>query len=173
MKLQIADKSQIEQIFSLYKAVVEAVAKTSVRLGWNTDIYPSREWIEEEVSKKEMLVFCQDEKILGVCSVNHSVNEEYKMVDWKVKEPENKISTIHAFCVHPDFWGNGVSSTFLNEVISYCKKNGDSANHLDVIDTNDKAVKLYLKAGFEQRDTIEMFYESVGTRKFWMMEYLF
>ena len=61
----------------------------------------------------------------------------------------------------------------MNEVISYCKKNGDIANHLDVIDTNDKAVKLYLKAGFEQRDTIEMFYESVGTRKFWMMEYLF
>lgn len=44
---------------------------------------------------------------------------------------------------------------------------------LDVIDTNDKAMKFYVKAGFEEIDRIEMFYEVVGTRKFWMLEYVF
>ena len=42
-----------------------------------------------------------------------------------------------------------------------------------LIDTNDKAMKLYIKAGFEQRDVIEMFYECVGNRIFTMLEYVF
>lgn len=173
MEIRKADASQIDQIFSLYKDVVQGVAKTSVKLGWNTETYPSLEWIKDCVSKNEMLIYCDGETIIGACSVNYSVNDEYKQIDWKVKKPEEKISTIHAFCVHPDFWGKGTSFSFLKEVLQVCKSNGDVANHLDVIDTNDKAVKLYLKAGFTEIDRIEMFYEVVGTRKFWMLEYVF
>ena len=173
MILKLAETSQINQILELYKLVIEGVSKTSVNLGWNIDIYPNLKWITECVSRKEMLIFCEGENIIGACTVNYSVNEEYKLVDWKIKEPENKISTIHAFCVNPKFWGKGTSKEFLKEVISYCKNKGDVANHLDVIDTNDKAMKLYIKAGFEQRDVIEMFYECVGNRKFTMLEYVF
>lgn len=61
---------------------------------------------------------------------------------WKIKALAEKISTIHAFCVHPDYWRHGTSSAFLKEVLDYCKKNGDAAIHLDVIDTNDKAMRL-------------------------------
>ena len=111
MKLQIANRTQINQIFSLYKSVVEAVSKTSVKLGWNTEIYPSLEWIKDTVSKNEMLIFSEGENIIGACCVNHIVNDEYKLIDWRVKEPENKISTIHAFCIHPDYWGKGENIT--------------------------------------------------------------
>lgn len=173
MKIKIAEKSQVAQIFSLYEKVIEAVRKTSVNLGWNTESYPSLEWIADCVSKKEILVFCDEEKILGACAVNYSVNEEYDQIDWKVKSPKEKISTIHAFCVSPELWRSGVSSAFLKEVLEYCRKNGDVANHLDVIDTNEKALKLYKNCGFEERARIEMFYEVVGARQFWMLEYVF
>lgn len=171
--LQKAFPSQINEIFSLYKAVVAGVAKTPVNLGWNTEVYPSLEWVTECVNKNEMLIFSDNESIIGACAVNYSVNEEYNQIDWKIKTPAEKISTIHAFCVHPDYWKSGTSSAFLKEVLDYCRKNGDAAIHLDVIDTNDKAMKLYVKAGFEEIDRIEMFYEVVGTRKFWMLEYVF
>lgn len=173
MTIKKADSSQIEKIFSLYKDVVLGVSKTTVNLGWNTDIYPSLEWIVECVSKDEMLIYCEDEKIIGACSVNYTVNDEYKQIDWQIKNPENRISTIHAFCVHPDFWGKGTSFSFLKEVLKICRANGDIANHIDVIDTNEKAEKFYLKAGFKEIDRVEMFYEVVGTRKFWMLEYVF
>ena len=84
MKLQIADKSQIEQIFSLYKDVVEAVAKTSVRLGWNTDIYPSREWIEEEVSKNEKT---KEQKLA-------EIKEKITNIDKSIASAEDKIKDL-------------------------------------------------------------------------------
>ena len=173
MVLKLAVSSQINQIIELYKKVIESVPKDSYSIGWNIEFYPSLNWITECVSKNEMLIFCDDENIGGACSVNYSVNKNFKLVDWKVKEPEDKISAIHAFCVHPDFWRTGTSNTFLKEVIAYCRNKGDVAIHLDVFDAKHKAIKLYLKEGFEQRDIIEIFYENVGTRKTRMMEYVF
>ena len=173
MILKIAVSSQINQILELYKKVIESVPKDSYSIGWNIEFYPSLNWITECVSKNEMLIFCDDENIGGACSVNYSVNKNFKLVNWKVKEPEDKISEIHAFCVNPDFWGTGTSNAFLKEVIASCRTKGDVAIHLDVFDANHKAIKLYLKEGFEQRDIIEIYYENVGTRKTRMMEYVF
>lgn len=173
MNLRVAERSDIDAIFLLYKAVIEAVDKTPVKLGWRIDQYPSFEWITDCVAKHEMLVFCDDGKIAGAACVNYLGNECYARVSWKVTKPADKISTIHGFCVDPALWRSGVSSAFLKEILSWCRKNGDAAIHLDVIDTNDKAMKMYIKAGFEERAVMDMFYEVVGTRSFWMLEYIF
>ena len=173
MNLRVAEHPDIDAIFLLYKAVIEAVDKTPVKLGWRIDQYPSFEWITDCVAKHEMLVFCDGGKIAGAACVNYLGNECYARVSWKVTEPADKISTIHGFCVDPALWRSGVSSAFLKEILAWCRKNGDAAIHLDVIDTNDKAMKMYIKAGFEERAVMDMFYEVVGTRSFWMLEYIF
>ena len=80
MILRKAETSQVNQIFALYEKVIAGVAKTSVNLGWNTAIYPSLEWIQECVARNEMLLFCE-EKIIGACAVNYSVNDEYNQID--------------------------------------------------------------------------------------------
>lgn len=95
--LQKANPSQINDIFSLYKAVVAGVAKIPVNLGWNKEVYPSLEWVTECVNKNEMLIFGDNESIIGACAVNYSVNEEYNQINWKIKTPAEKNSTIHAF----------------------------------------------------------------------------
>ena len=45
-----------------------------------------------------------------------------------------------------------------------------TAIHLDVIDTNIPAYKLYTRNGYKEADCIKMYYEVVGTCKFWMLE---
>ncbi len=58
----------------------------------------------------------------------------------------------------------------LSDIEDYCRKNGDLAIHLDVIDTNIPAYKLYIRNGYKEVDRIRMFYDVVGTREFWMLE---
>ena len=58
----------------------------------------------------------------------------------------------------------------LSDIEDYCRKNGDLAIHLDVIDTNIPAYKLYIRNGYNEVDRIRMFYDVVGTRVFWMLE---
>lgn len=168
--MEIANINDFEEIMNLYIAVVDAVNKTDVKLGWNTSVYPDKTFIQDAISKKQLLILRNEGAIIAAAVVNHVVNEEYKLIDWRIKEPEEKIATIHAIATSPTHRGKRYSDIFLSAIEKYCKNNGDAAIHLDVIDTNYPAYKLYLRNDYIEIDNIEMYYEVVGKRKFWMME---
>ncbi len=48
-----------------------------------------------------------------------------------------------------DFWGVGIGQNLLKESISWADSNGIKKITLNVLETNDKAIKLYIKFGFE------------------------
>lgn len=52
-------------------------------------------------------------------------------------------------CVLQDYWGYGIGNNFLKESIAWSDANGIQKITLNVLETNDKAVKLYQKLGFE------------------------
>lgn len=52
-------------------------------------------------------------------------------------------------CVLQDFWGYGIGTNILKESISWADSNGIKKMTLNVLETNDKAVRLYQKLGFE------------------------
>lgn len=168
--MEFALEKDINEIFNLYSDVINAVNKTDIKLGWNIDIYPSYEFVKGAVDKNEMVVLRQDEKIVAAAVINHNMNEEYNAIDWKIKAPMEKISTIHALATLPSFRNKAASYTLLSDIEKHCKSQGDMAIHLDVIDTNIPAYKLYTRNGYEMIEQIKMYYEVVGTREFWMLE---
>ena len=168
--MEFANISDIEAIMALYKRVVETVNKTNIKLGWNTELYPDEEFVKKAIQGRKMIILRDENRIVAAGVVNHDMNKEYDDIDWEVKEPKEKISTIHAFATDPDYRGKKTSDKLLSEIHAYCKENGDLAIHLDVIDTNIPAYKLYIRNGYAEADCIKMYYEVVGMRKFWMME---
>lgn len=52
-------------------------------------------------------------------------------------------------CVLQDYWGYGIGKNLLAESIAWADANGIQKITLNVLETNDKAVKLYQKLGFE------------------------
>ena len=168
--MEFATLSDEKEIIDLYKAVIEKVNLTEVRLGWNIDIYPNSAFIESAILHGEMCVIREEGKIVAVAVINHSVNTEYNDINWKIKEPKDKLATIHALAVLPGKQGSKTSYRMLSDIEDYCGKNGDLAIHLDVIDTNIPAYKLYIRNGYNEVDRIRMFYDVVGTRVFWMLE---
>lgn len=171
--MEFADIKYKDEILEFYRYVVEEVNKSTVKLGWNVDTYPNAEFVGAAIEKGEMCILRQDGKIIAAAVVNHTVNDEYDEIDWEVKVPKEKIATIHALAVSPKCRGSKTSYEFLRDIEAFCKSNGDFAIHLDVIDTNIPAYKLYIRNGYTEVDCIRMFYEVVGTREFWMMEKVF
>lgn len=168
--MEFATIADAKEIFELYKQVVEAVNKTDIKLGWNTDTYPDELFINKAIENGEMCIIRKGACIVAAAVVNHNMNPEYDDIDWKVKGPKEKLSTIHALAVSPAERGTGISKQMLEKIEAFCKKNGDLAIHLDVIDTNIPAYKLYTRNGYDEVACIKMYYEVVGTREFWMME---
>lgn len=160
----------VTKIVEFYRNVIDEVNKTKVKLGWNIDIYPDKNFVEEAINNNQMLIIKDGENILAAAVVNHNVNDEYNDINWDMCAEPEKIATIHALATSPECRGIGLSDRFLNEIGDYCKANGDLAIHLDVIDTNTPAYHLYLRNNYKEIDCIEMYYEVVGTRQFWMLE---
>jgi ribosomal protein S18 acetylase RimI-like enzyme len=52
-------------------------------------------------------------------------------------------------CVLKDYWGHGIGKNLLKESISWADTNGIKKITLNVLETNDNAIKLYKKLGFE------------------------
>lgn len=170
--MEFAKSKDEKEIISLYKNVIDKVNTTSVKLGWNIDTYPDEAFVKNAIDNQEMCILREDGRITAATVVNHTVNPEYEDIDWEIKNPKEKIATIHALAVAPDKQGTKVSYSFLKDIEDHCKKNGDVAIHLDVIDTNIPAYKLYTRNGYTEVDCIKMYYEVVGTREFWMMEHV-
>ena len=168
--MEFASVSDKKEILDLYKAAIDKVNTTSVRLGWNIDIYPNAEFVESAISRGEMCILREDGRIVSAAVVNHTVNPEYDDIAWEVPGPSEKIATIHALAVIPDKQGDKISYKMLSDIDEYCRQNGDLAIHLDVIDTNIPAYKLYTRNGYKEKGCIKMYYEVVGTREFWMLE---
>lgn len=168
-----ATMEMADDILKLYKFVVEEVNKTDIKLGWNCEVYPDMEFIKSAIACGDMKVITDNSEVIAAAVVNYNVNKEYDDIDWQIKAPKDeisKISTIHALAVSPLHRGKKLSDTFLQELEEYCRENNDIAIHLDVIDTNIPAYKLYMRNGYTEVACIKMFYEVVGTREFWMLE---
>lgn len=160
----------LDDLVLFYTKVVEAVRGTKVLLGWDMDVYPNKAFLQEAIANRELCIYRKDGVIAAAAVVNHKMNPEYDEINWEIKEPKEKISTIHALAVSPDYRKQGIGDILLEEIARFCKSQGDVSIHLDVIDTNTPAYNLYMRKGYTEKDCISMYYEVVGTREFWMLE---
>lgn len=165
-----ANTSEINEIYAFYKDVVEYMDTYGIKLGWDINEYPNLAFVEEMVQNGYMYVEREGDSIICTAAINHIVNPEYDDIDWQVKGPKEKISTIHALAVSPNHRGKNVSDKFLKDLEDCCRDSGDLAIHFDVIDFNTPAFKLYERNGYINHGSIDMYYEVVGTKQFYMLE---
>ncbi|MFL1671877.1 GNAT family N-acetyltransferase [Paenibacillus dendritiformis] len=52
-------------------------------------------------------------------------------------------------CVQKEFWGYGIGKNLLKQSMAWADSNGITKITLNVLETNDKAIALYKKLGFE------------------------
>ncbi|WP_445490004.1 GNAT family N-acetyltransferase [Niallia sp. 03133] len=65
----------------------------------------------------------------------------------KLKRFSHKVE--FGVCVLKEYWGYGIGKNLLKESIHWADLNGIKKVNLSVLETNDKAIKLYEKYGFE------------------------
>jgi ribosomal protein S18 acetylase RimI-like enzyme len=82
-------------------------------------------------------------KIVGFCRCEGN----------QLKRSSHKVE--FGVCVLKDYWGYGIGKSFLEESIQWADTSGIQKISLNVLETNDKAIKLYQKYGFEVEGTLK------------------
>ncbi|MEH7493188.1 GNAT family N-acetyltransferase [Neobacillus niacini] len=92
---------------------------------------------DSERANNLFLVAEVDDRIVGLCRCEGS----------QLKRSSHKVD--FGVCVLKDYWGYGIGKRFLEESIHWADANGIKKINLNVLETNDKAKKLYQTYGFK------------------------
>ena len=118
---------------------------------------------EDLIQKKVLFVFEDDGVPTGMCKL---VPLQYR---------NSHIVYLGGIAIHPFFAGKGEGIKMMNDIIDFAKQNGFLRIELSVASVNEKAIRLYEKAGFVKEGLLRKFTYLESENKFLdevMMAYL-
>lgn len=157
---------------SFYHKLIDELEGAEYSAGWEKEVYPADDYLQESLAKQELFVGEQDGEILGAMIINHSCNESYAKVAFENTFAPDKIMVVHALGVLPSCGGQGYGKKLVEKAISYAKEQDQRAIRLDVLGGNVPAEKLYTGMGFQYIDVVSMFYEDTGWTDYKVYEYV-
>ena len=92
---------------------------------------------EDLMQQKVLYIYSSDGQPAGMCKI---VPQKYRN--------EHTIY-LGGVAIHPDYAGKGHGLRMMNEIIEYAKRQNCRRIELSTAVTNDKAIRLYERAGFE------------------------
>lgn len=116
------------------------------------------------LEKKVLYVFEDEGLVTGMCKL---VPQQFR---------NKHIVYLGGFAIHPFFGGRGEGLKMMMEIIEYLKAKGFLRIELSVAAINEKAIRLYEKAGFAKEGLLKKFTYLKSENKYLdevMMAYLF
>lgn len=147
LKFLIADKSHIDEIYSLFRNAICEMNKNGI-YQWD-EIYPCRDDIEKDIEQCQMYIAMSEDAIAAVYVINFEYDKQYNDADWEYSD----FIILHRLCVNPDFQHRGIAAAVLNHIEAELKTQGIQSIRLDVFSKNPYALKLYEKAGYKKTGT--------------------
>lgn len=100
----------------------------------------------EDLTKKKVLFVFEDDSVpTGMCKL---VPQQYR---------NSHIVYLGGIAIHPFFAGKGEGIKMMNDIIDFAKQNGFLRIELSVASINEKAIRLYEKAGFVKEGLLKKF----------------
>lgn len=169
IEYRIAKLDDIDTLLNFYNDVIDFQQYEEYSPKWTKDIYPSFEDINNHIVNNRLYMGCINDIL--VCAGVLQLHDDpiYDGINFKIK---NNVGVIHLLAVNKDYRGKGISKEFIRYLLSEAKPYV-KAIHLDVLDGNDRACKLYETCEFKYVDTKEVFYEDTGKVSSIIYEYIY
>ena len=163
-----AEKEDFDKVRSLYWTLIDREQADPSFPHWKKGIHPSDEMIRNSIGKEELYVLADGDEIAACVIANDEKVDGYADAPWQIDSDE--VIVLHVLAVHPDYRGQGLARTLVENVIELERKAGKKALRLDVIENNMTAEKLYQKLGFQYIQTKTLYYDVVGIMTFKLYE---
>lgn len=172
LTIRTATRDDSGSVKEFYDSLIDTMEDAAFRPGWEKDVYPTREYLNEAIENDELYIGQEEGEMAACMVVDHKYNDGYRDVPWSVEAADAELWVIHALGVHPAFSGRGIAKQMVQRVIELARENGIKTIRLDVLEGNLPAERAYTKMGFRYLDTIQMFYEDTGWTDFRVFEFV-
>ena len=139
-----ADKTQTEEVFSVFSAAIQNMELHGIHQ-WD-EIYPDKPTIADDIARNQMYIGKIDNRIAVCFVLSEEYDEEYKNGRWQ--HPDSRFCVIHRLCVNPEFQNKGIASETMKYIENLCKSAGYDSIRLDCFTENPYSRRLYDKTGY-------------------------
>ena len=139
-----ADKTQTEEVFSVFSAAIQNMELHGIHQ-WD-EIYPDKPTIADDIARNQMYIGKIDNRIAVCFVLSEEYDEEYKNGCWQY--PDSRFCVIHRLCVNPKFQNKGIASETMKYIENLCKSAGYDSIRLDCFTENPYSRRLYDKTGY-------------------------
>jgi ribosomal protein S18 acetylase RimI-like enzyme len=141
----LAGKEDIPAIAAIYRSLVGTPGCT-----WDEE-YPNRETAEQDLARQALYVLKKGAAIIAVASVG--AFDELQDLPWKPQNP----CELARIGVSPPLQNKGIGTAILRHVMEAAKAKGFDGIRMLVSKTNEAALALYEKNGFERCGEVNRF----------------
>ncbi|VVB75119.1 Acetyltransferase (GNAT) family protein [uncultured archaeon] len=152
MQIRSATINDFDAIFSIVNEC-KADMKSRGLEQWPSH-HPSKETILKGINSGNHFVILENNQIVGGVLLNHSPDEQYKLVKWEITDTNPLI--VHRLAISPKHQGKGIAQELMKYAEELAKKDGSKSIRLDTYSTNKASNKFYQKLGYKHAGTIKM-----------------
>ncbi|EKN67600.1 GCN5-like N-acetyltransferase [Neobacillus bataviensis LMG 21833] len=150
MEIQAIELIELKVVVQLYADITADLRRKGIKQ-WDR-LYPNRFIVKADIKNGHLFGLLVDKKIIGAVVVDTNESKKYQELKWE--DEVGKSLLIHRLAVHPDYQGKGYGKQLLQFAEDYARGNGFSSIRLDVFSLNTGAVKMYERAGYQERGMI-------------------
>lgn len=171
LKIEKCNLQTYSKVRLFYHSLIDEMKDSEFNIGWQKDIYPSPEFLQESIEQGNLYIGFEQNQIVAAMILNHECNDSYEKFQWPTKADKEEVMVIHALGVHPDYSGKGYAKQLVAFAIKAASENRQKVIRLDVLEGNIPAEKLYKNMGFAYLHTLPMYYEDTGWTNYELYEY--
>ena len=161
ISFRIANETDLDSVFKVFTDAIAEMNRNNIPQ-WD-ELYPDREILMEDISKKQLYLGLVDGDIASVYAVNSECDEEYENGDWQYLDAS--FGVIHRLCVNLKFQNKGIGNKTLVHIEQELKAQGVETIRLDVFTLNPFALRMYDKLGY-----VKVGFVDWRKGRFWLME---
>jgi ribosomal protein S18 acetylase RimI-like enzyme len=156
MEIHSIGLEESKSVNQLYAEITSDLRKKGVKQ-WDR-FYPNRFIIKADINKGNLFGIMAGEKVVGAVVLD--TNESKKYQDLKWEDGKGRPLIIHRLGVHPLYQGKGYGKQLLQFAENYAQLNEYTSIRLDVFSFNPGALKMYERAGYQERGEIRFPFRS-------------
>lgn len=169
IEYRIATYNDIDTLLCFYNDVIDFQQYEKYSPKWTKNVYPCFEDIENHIINNKIYMGYLNNELVCVGALQLKDDPIYEGINFIEKD---SVGVIHLLAVNKNYRELGISKEFVKHLLIQAKPYV-KAIHLDVLDGNTRACKLYEACGFKYVDTKDVFYEDTGKVSSILYEYIY
>ncbi len=159
--IRLAKETDIPGVVTIFNKILELEARGEVCTGWKKGIYPTEQTALDALSKEELFVLEENNRILAAARINQEQVPVYALCRWKYAAPDSEVMVIHTLVVDPDASGCGIGSKYVRFYEDFALQHGCRYLRMDTNQINERARALYKNLGYSEQGIVPCVFNGI------------